>query len=306
MKVLTVTLNPAIDKTGSMQSLMVGRVNRMKVMDNIPGGKGINVAKVLKQLGEESVATGFLGGYMGVYIEHALKDMKMHCDFVRIEGNTRTNLNVLGEDGYVTEILEPGPFISEPELERFMEKYKGLVDTVDYVVLSGSVPLNIPVNIYGTLCEIASAAGKKVILDSSGDYLREGIKGKPYLVKPNKQELEYLVGAKLSNLEDVELAARKALSMGTEIAVVSLGSKGIMWVDKTQTIMQAPPAVKVHNTVGCGDSTVAALTYALLHNWNPGRAVHYAVAVAAANATTVESGQIPMETMEELLQELEG
>lgn len=195
--ILTVTLNPAVDKTYTVGTLMLGQVNRMQTVTNIAGGKGINVAKILRQYGYEVMTAGFLGGYTGQFIESCMQKLQAQCCFTKVAGETRSSINVVAEDGYVTEILEPGPVISQQELSVFAEDYRKAVQECELVVISGSVAKGLPADIYAQLVDIAKQAGKRTILDTSGDALRYGIEALPYMIKPNQKELEYLTGYRL-------------------------------------------------------------------------------------------------------------
>lgn len=166
--ILTVTLNPAVDKTYTTGSLMLGQVNRMRTVNNIAGGKGINVAKILRQYGYEVMTAGFLGGYTGQFIEKCMEEIHAECRFTKVAGETRSSINIIAEDGYVTEVLEPGPTVSAQELERFMEDYKKAVGECGLVIMSGSVAKGIPADIYGQLVETGKEAGLRCILDTSG------------------------------------------------------------------------------------------------------------------------------------------
>ena len=189
--ILTVTLNPAVDKTYTAGELITGNVNRMRTAMSFPGGKGINVARVLRQYGQRVCATGFLGGYAGDFIEDSLLDKQVECQFIRVEGETRSNMNILADNGYVTEILEPGPLVEEEQLEQFLALYETLIEECEIVVISGSIGRGIPEDIYKTLIGKARFKGLRTMLDASGESLRAGMEAKPYFVKPNQKELEY-------------------------------------------------------------------------------------------------------------------
>lgn len=299
--ILTVTLNPAVDKTCHINELMLGQVNRLQSVDSIAGGKGVNVTKVLRQFEYPVIAMGFLGGYGGKMICDKLTNMGAECHFTYIQGETRVSTNVLAENGYVTELLEPGPVISAEELHRFIDDYKCQVERVKVVVLSGSIPLGVPQNIYAILIMIAKDAGCKVYLDTSGEALKEGAKAIPHVIKPNRKEMEYLVGRKLATTGDMVMEAKKLLEAGVEQVIISLGAKGFIAVDKEGVIEQ--PVVKVNavNTVACGDCLVASYCMSGLEGKSREESAKCASVLAAANATTSVSAEIPMEIYKELL-----
>lgn len=299
--ILTVTLNPAVDKTYTISSLMLGQVNRIEKAVNYPGGKGINVSKILQQFQVDTTATGFIGGYAGRFIEDSLVKDRIACRFTMIKDETRSNTNIIGEDGYVTEILEPGPIIGKKELDCFLVTYRELCCQSELIVISGSIAKGIPSNIYQTLIQIAGEAGRKVLLDSSGEVLEQGIKVGPYLIKPNQKELEYIIKQKLQNLDQIVEAAVLLQKNGIEKVLVSLGEKGLLYIDERTRLRATPPKIRVMNTVGCGDSVIAAYALAYLNNDTPETALRRAAAISAANAMTLENGKLPMGELEELM-----
>lgn len=299
--ILTVTLNPAVDKTYTTGSLMLGQVNRMRTVHNIAGGKGINVAKILRQYGYQVMTAGFLGGYTGQFIEKCMQEIQAQCCFTKVAGETRSSINVIAEDGYVTEILEPGPVVSAQELEQFEADYRKAVAACELVVMSGSVAKGIPADIYGKLVAIGKEAGKRCILDTSGEALLHGIEAAPYMIKPNQKELEYLVGHKLKDIGEVACAAKELRKKGIEHVLVSMGKKGLLSVSEAGVWWGKSPAVKAVNTVGCGDSVVASYAMSVLKGEDEETALKRATAISAANAATLESGDISLELAEELL-----
>lgn len=239
--ILTVTLNPAVDKTYRTGELFPGRVNRMRSVDNIPGGKGINVSKILRQYDYEVTATGFLGGYQGRWMEDQLDRLKIRSAFVQVDGETRTSMNIVADNGYVTEILEPGPHISDTQLKEFMQKFASLAEESGLVILSGSAAPGIPTDIYARLIRSASSMGKQVILDTSGELLKEGVKAAPSVVKPNRKELEYIIGRRLQDMNDIKDASSVLLSDGVGLVIVSLGDKGLLLAGKGRCLYARVP-----------------------------------------------------------------
>ncbi|MDE6661820.1 MAG: 1-phosphofructokinase [Lachnospiraceae bacterium] len=302
--ILTVTLNPAVDKTYTTGALIMGNVNRMRTAMSIAGGKGINVTKVLRQYGYPVCATGFLGGYAGNFIEDFLKKEEVDCRFIRVEGETRSNMNILADNGYVTEILEPGPKVDEERQQHFLKQYEALLDECELVVLSGSVATGLPDDIYAVLIEKARNKGIRTILDTSGDALRKGIAAKPYMVKPNQKELEYIIGHRLVKRDDVKAAALAIHAEGIAHVVVSMGKKGLLAVSGGKVFFASAGKVKALNTVGCGDSVVASYAMSVLNGERNEEAVRIAAAISAANATTLVSADIPKDTAEELLEHI--
>ena len=299
--ILTVSLNPAVDRTCRLDGLAPGQVNRLDSVENVAGGKAVNVTKVLRQFRISVKAVGFLGGRSGRMIEETLEEMGVECHFTPVDGETRTNVNLLEPGGRVTELLEPGPAITEKELGMFLKQFTGCVESCKIVVLSGSIPAGVPQDIYAALIQLCNLSGCKAVLDTSGEALARGIQAGPYLVKPNRRELETLAGRKLESLTSLEEAARQLLKQGVKKVVVSLGEEGLFYVDGQKTLRQEAAKVKAVNTVGCGDTVVASLCMSELAEEEAETALKKAAALSAANAATRKNGEIPMETYLELL-----
>ncbi len=299
--IVTVTLNPAVDKTYEAGKVIPGDVNRMRSAFSVAGGKGINVAKLLRQFHLPAAVMGFLGGYSGRMIEDAMLKLGAECHFTRIKGETRTSTNILADDGSVTELLEPGPRISEKEWEKFLKEFTCCLEEGELFVLSGSAPAGVPVSVYADLIERCRAERRKVFLDTSGEFLREGIRAKPYLIKPNKKELEFIAGRKLPDRNAVIEEAKKLVESGIEKVVVSMGTDGLLYVDAGRVLFEPAKKVDVVNTVGCGDSVVASFCMSEISGDPPKIAVRKAAALAAANAAAQETAVISMEQYLELL-----
>ncbi len=300
-KIMTVTLNPAVDKTYTTQGVIVGQVNRMRTAVKIAGGKGVNVTKILRQYGYETAATGFLGGYSGRFIEEELAKRGAECRFVHVAGETRSNMNILADDGFVTEILEPGPVISAQEKEAFFEQYDSLLAECALVILSGSVAQGIEDAVYAELIVRAQGAGVPIWLDSSGEPLRLGMRAKPQTIKPNWKELEYVMGHRITDRRGIAEAARSLCGQGIARVIVSMGHRGLMSVTGDGVLYANVKGIVPVNTVGCGDSVVASYAMSHMTGETEEEALRRACAVAAANATTAESAEIPLETAEELM-----
>ncbi|HJC57606.1 MAG TPA: 1-phosphofructokinase [Candidatus Eisenbergiella intestinipullorum] len=298
--ILTVTLNPAVDKTYQTGELFCGRVNRMRSMTNIAGGKGINVSRILRQYGREVTATGFLGGFPGQWIEKELLETGMKCEFVRISQETRSSMNIVADNGYVTEILEPGPQITEAEMEEFMDRFDRLLPDCSIVVLSGSAPRGVPDEIYAELIRRAAAQGKEAVLDSSGELLRKGIAAEPAVIKPNRREMEYVIGHRLNGREGLLEAAAFLRRNGVSLAAVSLGNRGLLMAGKEGLFYARPPRVRTRNTVGCGDCVVASMVMSRMDGLGEEEMLRRAVALSAASASCLESGSVPKELAESL------
>lgn len=303
-KIMTVTLNPAVDKTYTTQGVIVGNVNRMRTVAKIAGGKGVNVTKILRQYGYEVAATGFLGGYSGRFIEEELIKRGAQCRFIHVTGETRSNMNILADDGYVTEILEPGPVISQEEKEAFLAQYDAMLSECGLVILSGSVAQGVDVGIYETLITRAAALSVPVYLDSSAESLCLGMRAKPLMIKPNWRELEYIMGRRITGREQIVESAGLLCSEGIPRVVVSMGSKGLVSVTKDGVLYARVTGIVPVNTVGCGDSVVASYAMSYVDGETEEQAIVRACAISAANATTAESADIPLETARELMNKI--
>ena len=300
--VVTVTLNPAIDKRMIVPRLKVGATNRAEVERIDPGGKGVNVAKALQQLGCPVVATGFLAGNNGRLIAEGLAARGITADFIQVPGETRVNLKIKDPvEGTETEINEPGFHVEEKyvkQLEGKLESYAGRCDTV---VLSGSLPPGVPTDVYAGLIAIARRAGAKTILDTNGSALRSGLAAGPDLLKPNRVEIEELVGAKIENERELAQAARQVLGMGVSRVVVSLGAEGALAASAREVWRARCPSLEVRSSVGAGDAMVAALVYALRKDLPEEESLRLATAAGSATASMSGSRVADFKRIQEFL-----
>lgn len=283
--ICTVTLNPALDKTVEIPSLTIDSVNRITTMRTDPGGKGINVSKVISKLGGKSIATGVLGGGTGRSIQSALEAMGLETSFLFAEGETRTNLKIIDPVCHTnTDINEPGIIVSEEILNGLLHDVIAIVSAGDIVVLSGSLPKGAPKDTYKTWVNACKEAGAKVILDADGDLLAAGIEASPYLIKPNNHELSKLMGQTLETPQELEKAARGLMEKyGIAKIVVSMGGDGALYVTDEETIYAEGLKVPVGSTVGAGDSVVAALAVAEESGMSLEETVRLSTATGAAN-----------------------
>ena len=302
--ILVVNLNASIDKRYEMENIEKGQVMRARCVENTPGGKGLHVANVATILKEDCIATGLLGGKSGEFIEDKLKDYGIKQDFVKINGETRSCLAIITDDLAQTEILEPGPEVSEKEQHSFLDKYMDLIKDANVVVASGSVPRNVPSNFYRRLIEMANAQGKKFLLDTSGELLKEGIKGKPYFIKPNKDEIEALTGRKINTIEDIISEIKRFQAEGIEFVVISLGVEGSVAGYNGKLYKVSIPKVKAVNPVGSGDSYVAGVAVALQRGYEIEDILKFASACGTANAMEKESGFVTESVVNELIDKI--
>lgn len=303
--ITTVTMNAALDKAYFMKdTIHNGTVMRVSECRTTAGGKGLNVARAASSCGADVLATGLVGGFSGKYLENLLDRDRIAHRFGHVTGETRSCINILDEEYGSTEYLEPGCEVSEEEEQNFMKMFPDTIRDSEVVTISGSIQKGIRKDIYGRMITIAKAMGKIVLLDSSGDTLKNGLTAGPTLVKPNQDEIEQLFDTKITSLKDVIYYAKKIYEMGVEYVVVSLGKDGALLVCEDGVLKGTPPKVHVVNTVGCGDSMLGAFAAAFERKYTPGRALKYAVAVATANAVSPETGKFDYEQCEKLFDQV--
>ncbi len=302
--ILIVNMNVSLDKHYEMKAFVPNTVMRAGQVDNTPGGKGIHVANVLHALSEKCLVTGMLGGKTGEFIEEKMQERMLEYDFQEIIGETRSCLAFTTEDNIQTEVLEPGPEVSTKEYLQFIEKYTKLVQQASLVVCSGSVPRNVPQNVYEVLIRLAERYGRRVLLDTSGALLEAGIRAKPFFIKPNRDELEALCQRKLKSIDDVLVEIKKLLAQGIFMVAVSLGADGAVFGCGSQLYRIRIPAIKAENPVGSGDAFVAGMAVGILQDMKPENAAALAAACGTANAMEKESGFVRCNVVELLLEKI--
>ena len=300
--IYTVTLNPALDKTVEIPGMALDTVNRITEMRTDPGGKGINVSKVIAKLGGESCAAGILGGGSGKMLEKLLEGENFTTQFRFVEGQTRTNLKIIDREGHTnTDINEPGLTVTDVDLDALLHELLAELRPGDIVILAGSLPKGAPQDTYRTWTAACKKAGARVFLDADGALLAEGLKAAPYLIKPNDDELSRLAGKKLETLEELTAEGRRLLERGIERVVISLGGRGALYLRKGSTIYAEGLKVPVGSTVGAGDSVVAALAYAEAQGLSEEEAVRLSTATGAANVMCSGTQAAEREAVEALL-----
>lgn len=298
----TLTLNPALDKTVVIPNFQIDSVNRVSSLRLDPGGKGINVSKVIRKMGGNSLATALLSGGTGRQIRDMLVDLGIEVDCVEGPGQTRTNLKIIDPDRKTnTDINEPGCAVSEETTERIFTRFIGQLHQGDIVVLAGSVPAGVSSDIYARYIKSCRDVGAKVFLDADGDLFTRGVQALPYLIKPNRDELSRFVKHPLDSLEEVRSAALLLLDMGIPKVVVSMGGQGALYVTKRTCLFAPALSVPVGSTVGAGDSVVAALALAEEKNLSAEQALKLAVATGAANVMCSGTQAADMEQIQRLL-----
>lgn len=279
--IYTLTLNPAVDYSMFISDVKIGRSNRSQGESVLFGGKGINVSCVLKNLGVKSKALGFVAGFTGAALENSLKQTGIDTDFVHLKsGFTRINVKLKGESE--TEINGVGPEIDEASLSELFSKLLVLEDG-DTLILSGSAPASLSSGVYAEIIESLCSKNVRFVVDAAGELLLKTLKFKPFLIKPNLSELEELVGEKLNSRDKIICAANLLIEKGAQNVLVSLGENGAVLVcQNTEVFAQKGHKGEVVNTVGAGDSTLAAFLYAEKSGFE--YALKYANAAGAACA----------------------
>ncbi|MBQ2971470.1 MAG: 1-phosphofructokinase [Ruminococcus sp.] len=281
--IYTVTLNPAIDFVINMDNPLLGTINRSESEALYCGGKGINVSTVLKELGIESVATGFLAGFTGKEIEDTLKAKDIQTDFVHLEsGFSRINVKIRSDEE--TDINTKGPNISDYDIHLLIKKLDEIKGD-DVLVLSGSAPQNADDTIYAKILSKVAKSGAMTVVDTTKKKLLNTLEYKPFLVKPNINELMETFNAKINTLHDVEKYAIKLQNLGAKNVLVSMGDKGsVLFSEDKQVIIQSAPNGEAINTVGAGDSMVAGFIAGYLKSKDYKYALKLATACGSATA----------------------
>lgn len=300
--IITVTMNPAIDKTVEIDTLLPGGLNRIKKVEYDAGGKGINVSKTICELGGESIATGFLGGNAGKTIEQVLNDKNIKNDFIWVEGETRTNTKVFEMSGAVTELNEPGPVISEEQLGELKQKLESYAGPDTLFILAGSIPNGVDKNIYADITRLVHEKGSQVLMDADGELFRKALPAGPDIIKPNRVELEEYEGIDYrASHEELAKMAGKLMENGVKTVAVSMGKSGAMFIRDGYKVKCPALSVKAHSTVGAGDAMVAALAYAWDKKLDNDETVKLCMATSAGAVTTIGTKPPAREVVDTLL-----
>ena len=291
--IYTLTFNPAIDYYITIDKLINGAVNRTKTEKISFGGKGINVSIVLNELGIKSVALGFIGGFTGDALQEYLKQKGVCCDFLKVAGNTRINVKIND-----TDINAAGPNITDKELNLLYNKLD-IITKGDFLVLSGSVPKCLPKNTYQIILEKLKDKGANFIVDAEKELLLDTLVYKPFLIKPNHDELGAMFNMPINDFKTALFCAKKLQQKGAQNVMVSMGEKGAVLLDKDgKTHIQAAPYGTVVSAVGAGDSAVAAFLAQYLKGGDYRDCLK--TAIAAGSATAFSDGLATKEKIEEI------
>jgi 6-phosphofructokinase 2 len=298
----TITLNPSLDQYLTVDGLVVDGPNRWSRLHRYAGGKGIDVSRAIHEMGGRTIAYGFIGGTVGRAVEIFLDEEGVSFSFTPIKRETRTNFIITdSKTNHQTRIDAPGPYITRDEFARFQRKMQRIRPSPDLIVMGGSAPPGIPDNVYYTIITEAKGFGVRSILDADGQWLAEGIKARPYLIKPNVREAEELLGRELPDEAAIIKAARDIVEMGVEIVVISRGKDGIIAATRDAVVKAVPPEVKVKSAVGAGDCTIAGLALRLAGDEPLTKACRLAVALGTAAVLTPGTELARRADVEELL-----
>lgn len=285
--IYTVTLNPALDRTLHVESLVPGQSTRIRSEARFAGGKGIDVSRALREMGSDSVALGLVGGFDGKELEGRLLLSGIACRFTHIANETRTNIIIQNEsNGTETALLARGPEVQPPELMDFLDVLEKSPD-MSFLIISGSLPPGLTPEVYCRMISIGNERGAKVVLDTAGETLRQSIRAHPAVIKPNRYELAELAGKALPDISAIAGYAAGLLEL-VETVLVSLGDDGIVMVTRDRTVHARPPRVAVKSTVGAGDCAVAGFVHGMAAGESSMDALRRAV--AAGTAATLNAG----------------
>lgn len=303
--IVTVTMNPAIDKTIDVEILERGGLNRVRHVELDAGGKGINVSKTIHEIGGSSIVTGFVAGNTGKIIENVMDEWKIPRDFIEVSGETRTNTKVFEKQGDLTELNEPGPEVPEADMQELLEKLNGYADENTLFVLAGSVPCGVDKDIYKRIIEMVHKKGARVLLDADGELFTRAMEAKPDIIKPNRVELEqYAEMDYIASEQELVHIAENLMEEGIGTVVVSMGKSGAVFLQDNYRVKCPGLRVKAHSTVGAGDAMVAALAYAWDQKMLPEDTVKLCMAVSAGAVMTIGTKPPSREIVDSLMDQV--
>ncbi|MDU1203623.1 MAG: 1-phosphofructokinase [Clostridiales bacterium] len=299
--IYTVTLNPSIDYVIKVKELVKGHINRVNEEHVYPGGKGINVTRILKNLDNDNIALGFVSGFTGDYIINSLKELGLKSNFIKVEqGFTRINVKIKSEEE--TEINGQGPNIKKEELDEFYKVIDQLVDG-DILILSGSIPSCLDEKLYEDIMKRVEHKNIKVVVDATKNLLLNVLKYKPFLIKPNNHELAEMFNVELNTTQDIIFYAEKLKEMGAQNVLISMGKDGALLVSEdNQVLISSVAKGEVVNSVGAGDSMVAGFISGYLKSQNYEDALR--LGAASGGATAFSSDLAIREFIDKLVKEI--
>lgn len=279
--IYTVTLNPSLDYVAYTDTLGFGKTNRTKDEYIVPGGKGLNVSILLSRLGTNTAATGFIGGFTGKELKRLLQGEGINCDFTEVDGNTRINVKL--NSGEITEFNASGISLNQDKINALKEKLSSLKQG-DWLCLSGSIPKGASKDIYKNLA-LCVPEGVNVVVDAVGETLKASLTAKPFLIKPNLDELCELFNADIKTPDEIVYYTKKLQQMGAQNVLISLGKDGALLLDKNGDIhRQTAPKGKTVNTVAAGDSMIAGFIHKYIETKDYAVSLKFAVSAGSATA----------------------
>lgn len=304
--IVTITMNPSLDISYSLASFRLDTVNRLDNVRKTAGGKGLNVTRVLKQLEHKVTASGLLGGYIGKGIKEELAEANISHQFTEISGNTRNCIAILHE-GKQTEILESGPVIQSEEISSFLAQLDKLIPTAEVVTVSGSLPRGVPQDFYVEVIKRCNELDKPVVLDCSGNALWEVLNcaHKPYLIKPNREELSELLETSLEDEASIKQALTNNLFTEIPWVVISLGAQGAIAKYKNTFYRVKIPKIDVVNPVGSGDATVAGFAAAIAEGKEETVLLKRGNTLGMLNAQEAATGAVNLNNYQQLFDRIE-
>lgn len=305
--IITVTPNISLDKTLTVDgSFEIGKTHRVKEITYIPGGKGVNASRALLGLGYKAPVLGFIGGNTGKHILSIFDYEGIKYDVVEITGESRTCYNIVDViNNTQTEVLERGPEITEDDIKLLEAKILKYLSENTIVCMGGSLPPGAPIDLYVRLVNLIKSRGGRVILDTSGKALEAGMKAKPFAVKPNRAEVEAILGIKLDTVENIKKALDYFSNEGIELSVISMGKDGIYAYNGGRYYKVTPPVLKPLNAVGSGDSVVAGIALGLEQKLDIPEVLRLGAAMGTANVLTLKPGGVRKEDVEHILPKVE-
>jgi len=304
--IITVTLNPTLDKTLSVPRLRPGTLHRAQILREDLGGKGINVSRALRGLGLSSSLTGFMAGATGQIMIGGLRAAGFEAQFVEVEGETRRNITLLdASSGQYTKFNEPGPSVGPNHLAALQSQVDQLARPGDLWAFCGSLPPGAPSDLYASLIRQVQARGGRAFLDTSGVALRDGVAAHPFAIKPNSEEAAELLGSLLRSDEEHCAAAGRLQAEGVSVVALTRGAHGLVLAMDGESLMASPPQVAVRSPVGAGDAALAGLLWAISDGCDPVETARRIVASGTATAMQEGTGVGDRALVEQLLRRIQ-
>lgn len=305
LRIATVTLNPAFDLVGRLQRIELGEVNTVETLGLYPAGKGINVAKVLADLGQKTSVSGFLGYDNQGDFTQFFEQLNLDDQFYRIPGKTRINVKITETDADVTDLNFLGFDVSLTDWQSFVKQSQQWAACYDLVAICGSLPRGITAEQFADWLTALRAQGLKIVLDSSNAALTYGLNASPWLVKPNRRELEIWADRPLQSITEIISAAQALQAQGIENVIISMGAEGAIWLNQEGILQAQPPRCEnIVSTVGAGDSMVAGLIYGISQGWDKAHTFRFASAISALAVSQSNVGITDKTTLDHIFQQI--